>query len=125
MPRHFFEAYRQIENNFALDLRNRAFLSELERLTMFSIVDSLDSAPLYIETTSLSFKRRLKSTKIESHILDEASVSTLDFDDMYALHRYKLWMQNAIRKIECAREAAEHYKLLWAVREEMRQINNV
>ncbi|RHZ78046.1 hypothetical protein Glove_168g80 [Diversispora epigaea] len=33
-----------------------------------------------------------------------ASISTLNFDDMYALHRYKLWMQNAIRKIERARE---------------------
>ncbi|RHZ49853.1 hypothetical protein Glove_510g14 [Diversispora epigaea] len=43
--------YRQIEDNFELDLRNRAFLSELdskelkdnelERLTMFSTVDSL------------------------------------------------------------------------------------
>ncbi|RHZ50403.1 hypothetical protein Glove_499g36 [Diversispora epigaea] len=56
------------------NLRNRAFLSELERLTMFSTVDSLDCAnyansiPLYIETTSLSFKRRPKSTKIESDI---------------------------------------------------------
>ncbi|RHZ49154.1 hypothetical protein Glove_529g13 [Diversispora epigaea] len=56
------------------NLRNRAFLSELERLTMFSTVDSLDRAsyansiPLYIETTSLSFKRKSKSTKIESHI---------------------------------------------------------
>ncbi|RHZ77327.1 hypothetical protein Glove_181g40 [Diversispora epigaea] len=72
--RYVFEAYRRIENNFALDLRNRAFLSELERLTMFSTVDSLDCAsyansiPLYIETTSLSFKRRPKSTKIELHI---------------------------------------------------------
>ncbi|RHZ63738.1 hypothetical protein Glove_328g71 [Diversispora epigaea] len=82
-----------------------------------------------------------------------SDVSTLNFDDMYALHRYKLWMQNAIRKIECAREVgrkiqacitiqrkfiewyyrhsglcasllAEHYQLLWAVREEMCQINN-
>ena len=83
-----------------------------------------------------------------------ASVSTLNFDDMYALHRYKLWMQNAIRKIErareigkkiraakviqmkwlelfyklegmCATQLAQHYQLLWAVRKEMRQINNV
>ncbi|RHZ87260.1 hypothetical protein Glove_38g78 [Diversispora epigaea] len=42
--------YRQIEDNFELDLRNRAFLSELERLTMFSTVDSFDSVPLYSET---------------------------------------------------------------------------
>ncbi|RHZ51169.1 hypothetical protein Glove_482g96 [Diversispora epigaea] len=62
---YVFEAYRRIENNFALDLRNRAFLSELERLTMFSTVDSLNSASLHTETTSLSFKRRPKSTKNE------------------------------------------------------------
>ena len=71
-----------------------------------------------------------------------------NFNDEYALHRYGLWMQNAIRRIKYAREAgkkisactiiqrkwleifyrpegmcatqlAEHYKLLWAVREEM------
>ncbi|RHZ84088.1 hypothetical protein Glove_85g73 [Diversispora epigaea] len=72
---YFFEAYRQIENNFTLDLRNRVFLSELERLTMFSTIDSLDhanyanSVSLYIETTSLSFKHKPKSTKIELHIL--------------------------------------------------------
>ncbi|RHZ43984.1 hypothetical protein Glove_784g15 [Diversispora epigaea] len=75
-------------------------------------------------------------------------------DDIYILREYELWMKNAVRKIERAREAgkkiravkviqqkwleifyrpegmcatqlAEHYKLLWAVREEMRQINNV
>ncbi|RHZ81430.1 hypothetical protein Glove_120g47 [Diversispora epigaea] len=73
--------------------------------------------------------------------------------DDYALHRYELWQCNAIGKIERAKEVgrkiractiiqkkwleifykpdgmcatllAEHYKLLWAVREEMRQINN-
>jgi len=27
-----------------------------------------------------------------------------NFDDKYALHRYELWMHNAIRKIECARD---------------------
>ncbi|RHZ84514.1 hypothetical protein Glove_80g9 [Diversispora epigaea] len=52
--------YRQIEDNFELGLRNRAFLSkldskelkdnELERLSMFSTVDSLDSTPLHTET---------------------------------------------------------------------------
>ncbi|RHZ54906.1 hypothetical protein Glove_421g108 [Diversispora epigaea] len=80
--KYFFKAYWQIENNFELDLRNRAFLSELntkelkdgelERLTTFLTVDSLgctssaNSIFLYIETTSLSFKRRSKSTKNES-----------------------------------------------------------
>ncbi|RHZ50395.1 hypothetical protein Glove_499g35 [Diversispora epigaea] len=39
-----------------------------------------------------------------------ASVSTLNFDNMYALHRYKLWMQNAIRKIERAREAGKRIR---------------
>ncbi|RHZ78042.1 hypothetical protein Glove_168g272 [Diversispora epigaea] len=74
------------------------------------------------------------------------------FDYEYKLHQYELWEQNAIRKIErarevgrkiravniiaqkwleymyrpdglCATELTQHYKLLWAVREEMRQIN--
>ncbi|CAG8852580.1 41861_t:CDS:2, partial [Gigaspora margarita] len=68
----------------------------------------------------------------------------------YALHRYGLWMQNAIKKIKHGRkigkkiqavkiiqqkwlehfyrpnsiyamELAQHYQLLWAVREKMRQ----
>ncbi|RIB15283.1 hypothetical protein C2G38_2192788 [Gigaspora rosea] len=80
--------------------------------------------------------------------------SIYNFNDEYALHRYGLWMQNAIRRIKRAREAgkkisactiiqrkwleifyrpegmcatqlAEHYKLLWAIREEMRQVRNV
>ncbi|RHZ45691.1 hypothetical protein Glove_661g52 [Diversispora epigaea] len=70
-----------------------------------------------------------------------------------AIRRYELWMQNAIRRVKrireigkkiravkviqekwleyfyrpdslCASELALHYQLLWAVREEMRQINN-
>ena len=32
--------------------------------------------------------------------IKQKSNSAYNFDDMYALHRYKLWMQNAIRKIE-------------------------
>ena len=71
-----------------------------------------------------------------------------------AIYRYELRMENLIRKIKhiretakkdracriiqrkwleifyrpegmCASLLAEHYKLLWAVREEMRQVNNV
>ncbi|RHZ50106.1 hypothetical protein Glove_505g62 [Diversispora epigaea] len=71
----------------------------------------------------------------------------------YVLCGYELWMQNAIRKIERAREAgkkiraakviqqkwleymyhpdgmtakqlAQHYQLLWTVRKEMRQVIN-
>ncbi|CAG8815816.1 34581_t:CDS:2, partial [Racocetra persica] len=49
-----------------------------------------------------------------------------------AIHRYELWMQNAIRRVKHAREIGkkiraliEHYKLLWEIRDESRQINNV
>jgi hypothetical protein len=78
------------------------------------------------------------------------SISGYDYDNEYALHRYGLWLQNAIKKIErareigkkiqavnviqqkwleyfyrpdglCATELAKHYQLLWVVREEMRQ----
>ncbi|RHZ82173.1 hypothetical protein Glove_113g66 [Diversispora epigaea] len=84
--------------------------------------------------------------------IKQKSISEYNFDIEYALHRYGLWMQKAIKKLERAREAgkiracitiqrefiefmykpdglkaielAQHYKLLWAVREEMRQINN-
>ncbi|CAH1767695.1 11419_t:CDS:2, partial [Entrophospora sp. SA101] len=44
-----------------------------------------------------------------------------------AIRRYELWMQNAIRRVKRAREIelALHYQLLWAVREEMRQVNTV
>ncbi|RHZ87820.1 hypothetical protein Glove_30g141 [Diversispora epigaea] len=74
-------------------------------------------------------------------------------DDIYVLHEYELWMKNAVRKIERAREIGKkiravniisqkwfeymyrpegitakqlalHYQLLWTVREEMRQVNN-
>ncbi|RHZ82604.1 hypothetical protein Glove_108g38 [Diversispora epigaea] len=40
---------------------------------MFSTVDSLDSVLLYIETTSLSFKRKPKLTKIEFHKMSDFS----------------------------------------------------
>ncbi|RHZ77316.1 hypothetical protein Glove_181g41 [Diversispora epigaea] len=102
----------------------------------------------------VNYDEYLKIKQKSNSAYSRASVSTLNFDDMYALHRYKSWMQNAIRKIERAREVdrkiqacitiqrkfikwyyrpsdlcasllAEHYKLLWAVREEIRQINNV
>ncbi|CAG8834157.1 46262_t:CDS:2, partial [Gigaspora margarita] len=72
----------------------------------------------------------------------------------YALHRYKLWESNTIKKIQhakevgkkirainiisqkwleyfyrpegiCATELVQHYKFLWSIREEMRQINNI
>ncbi|RHZ71990.1 hypothetical protein Glove_248g54 [Diversispora epigaea] len=73
--------------------------------------------------------------------IKQKSNSMYNFDNEYALHRYRLWMQNAIKKVERARERkfiefmyrpdgmtakqlAEHYQLLWIVREEMRQINN-
>ncbi|RIB16205.1 hypothetical protein C2G38_2190585 [Gigaspora rosea] len=71
-------------------------------------------------------------------------------DNKYALHRYELWMQNAIKKTKrareigkkiqvciiiqrkfieyyyrpdglCASELTQHYKLLWMIREKMRQ----
>jgi len=80
--------------------------------------------------------------------------SARKFDEDYALRLYEIWMTNAIRRIKrarevgkkiractiiqrkfiehmyrpdglCASQLAEHYKLLWAVREEMRQVNNV
>jgi hypothetical protein len=82
--------------------------------------------------------------------LEKKSISGYDYDNEYALHRYGLWLQNAIKKIErareigkkiqavnviqqkwleyfyrpdglCATELAKHYQLLWVVREEMRQ----
>ena len=85
--------------------------------------------------------------------IKQKSISGYDFDNEYALHRYELWMQNAIKKVKrareigkkiractiiqrkfieymykpdglCTSELALHYRLLWAVREEMRQINN-
>ncbi|RIB16556.1 hypothetical protein C2G38_2189573 [Gigaspora rosea] len=81
-------------------------------------------------------------------------ISGYDYDNEYALHQYGLWMQNAIKKIErareigrkiqavnviqqkwleyfyrpdglCATELAQYYQLLWVVREEMRQVNNI
>ncbi|CAG8841391.1 46261_t:CDS:2, partial [Gigaspora margarita] len=81
--------------------------------------------------------------------IEKKSILGYDYDNEYALHRYGLWMQNAIKKIEHARkiskkiqavkviqqkwleyfyrpdsiyatELAQHYQLLWAVREKMR-----
>ncbi|CAG8811319.1 12953_t:CDS:2 [Gigaspora margarita] len=77
------------------------------------------------------------------------SISGYDYNNEYALYRYGFWMQNAIKKIEyareigkkiqavnviqqkwleyfyrpnglCATELAQHYQLLWVVQEEMR-----
>ncbi|CAG8850176.1 15345_t:CDS:2, partial [Racocetra persica] len=46
-----------------------------------------------------------------------------------AIHHYELWMQNTIRRVKRAKEIGEkiraHYKLLWEIREESRQINNL
>ncbi|CAG8456711.1 4731_t:CDS:1 [Dentiscutata heterogama] len=85
--------------------------------------------------------------------IEKKSISGYNYDNEYALHRYKLWESNATKKAERARkigkkiqacitiqrkwiefmyrpdgmtakQLAEHYQLLWAVREEMRQINN-
>ncbi|CAG8834925.1 18800_t:CDS:2, partial [Gigaspora margarita] len=82
--------------------------------------------------------------------IKKKSISGYDYDNEYALHRYGLWMQNAIRKIECARavgrkiractiiqrkvvewiyhpegltaqELALHYACLQNIRTEMRQ----
>ncbi|CAG8792631.1 4622_t:CDS:1, partial [Gigaspora margarita] len=82
--------------------------------------------------------------------VEKKSILGYNYDNEYALHRYGLWMQNAIKKAErareigkkiractiiqrkfieyyyrpdglCASELAQHYKLLWVVREEMRQ----
>ncbi|RHZ80461.1 hypothetical protein Glove_135g81 [Diversispora epigaea] len=90
----------------------------------------------------IEFKNKLKSGLTNS------------FDEKQAIRRYELWMQNAIRRVKrareidrkiravkviqekwleyfyrpdglCASELALHYQLLWTVREEMRQINNV
>ncbi|CAG8850146.1 32373_t:CDS:1, partial [Gigaspora margarita] len=76
--------------------------------------------------------------------VEKKSISEYNYDNEYALHRYGLWMQNAIKKAEhareigkkiractiiqckfieyyyrpdglCASELALHYKLLWAV----------
>nr|CAG8613028.1 4072_t:CDS:2 [Entrophospora candida] len=73
-------------------------------------------------------------------------------EDKYAFHRYKLWMENATKRLKCAREVgrkiravniikekwieyiyhpdgltakelAEHYKLLQSVREEMHELS--
>ncbi|RHZ76057.1 hypothetical protein Glove_207g17 [Diversispora epigaea] len=84
----------------------------------------------------------------------QKSNSAYTFDDKMHMYQYGLWMQNAIRKIErareisrkiraakviqqkwieymyrpdglCASKLAIHFKLLWSIREEIRQVNNV
>ncbi|RIB10160.1 hypothetical protein C2G38_2043713 [Gigaspora rosea] len=79
--------------------------------------------------------------------------SAHNYEEIYVLHLYKLWMKNAIKKIQRAREVAkkiqavkviqqkwleyfyrpdglyaselaQHYKLLWAIREKMHQVSN-
>ena len=79
---------------------------------------------------------------------------TNPFYEKEAIRCYELWIQNAVRRIKrarevgkkiqainiisqkwleymyrpdglCATELAEHYKLLWGIREEMRQTNIV
>ncbi|RHZ84136.1 hypothetical protein Glove_85g35 [Diversispora epigaea] len=39
--------------------------------------------------------------------IKQKSNSTYNFDNEYALHRYRLWMQNAIKKVERAREVGK------------------
>ncbi|CAH1771162.1 12245_t:CDS:1, partial [Entrophospora sp. SA101] len=85
--------------------------------------------------------------------IKQKSISGYIYDNEHALHQYGLWMQNAIRRVKHAREIgrkiravkviqqkwleyfyrpdglcdselALHYQLLWAVREEMQQVNN-
>ena len=82
------------------------------------------------------------------------SILGYNYDNEYELHRYGLWMQNAIKKTKRAREIgkkiraciliqrkfieyyyrpdslhatelAQHYKLLLVIREEMHQVNNI
>ncbi|RHZ81500.1 hypothetical protein Glove_120g9 [Diversispora epigaea] len=82
------------------------------------------------------------------------SCNKLVYSNIGSIRRYELWIQNAIRRVKrareigrkirdvkviqekwleyfyrpdglCASELALHYQLLWAVQEEIRQINNV
>ena len=86
--------------------------------------------------------------------VEQKAISGYNYNNEYALHRYGLWMQNAIRKIEHARavgrkiractiiqrkvvewiyrpegltaqELALHYACLQNIRTEMRQVSNV
>ena len=86
--------------------------------------------------------------------IKQKSNSGYDYDNKYALHRYELWKCNAIKRLKrarevgrkiqavniiaqkwleyfykpdglCVSELALHYQLLWAVREEMRKVNNI
>ncbi|RHZ72308.1 hypothetical protein Glove_243g121 [Diversispora epigaea] len=102
----------------------------------------ITSCSVYIPVSFEEVKRLKQKSKYQRSI-----------DDTYVLREYELWMKNAIRKIERAREIgkkiravniiaqkwleyiyypdgmtakelAQHYQLLWTVREEMRQVNN-
>ena len=86
--------------------------------------------------------------------LKSRSEASNSYFEREAIRRYELWMQNAIRRVKRAREIGRkikavkviqekwleyfyrpddlctselvlHYQLLWVVREEMRQVNNV
>src|SRR5207244_3614627 len=86
--------------------------------------------------------------------IEQKAISGYNFDNEFALHRYGLWMSNAIKKVKRAREIgrkiracitiqrkvvewiyhpdgltatelALHYACLQNIRAEMRQINNV
>ncbi|RHZ45450.1 hypothetical protein Glove_674g13 [Diversispora epigaea] len=52
----------------------------------------------------IGMKRHWKFSCSGNKYCGQKSNSAYNFDDMYALHRYKLWMQNTIRKIERVRE---------------------
>ncbi|CAG8854346.1 38109_t:CDS:2, partial [Gigaspora margarita] len=53
--------------------------------------------------------------------IEKKSISGYDYDNEYALHRYELWMYNAIKKLERARKIGKKIQAVKAVREEMRQ----
>ncbi|CAG8855061.1 42043_t:CDS:1, partial [Gigaspora margarita] len=82
--------------------------------------------------------------------VEQKAIYGYNYDNEYVLYRYELWESNAIKKIQhasevgkkikactiiqrkfieyyyrsdglCASELAQHYKILWAVREEMQQ----
>ena len=44
--------------------------------------------------------------------IEQKSISGYDFDNEYALHRYELWEQNAIKKIQRAREVAKKIRAI-------------
>ena len=86
--------------------------------------------------------------------LKDKSRDNIPYFTKIAIDRYEMWLSNAIKRVErareigkkiractiiqrkfieymykpnglCASELALHYQLLWAVREEMRQVNNI